>query len=107
MDNRTEEDIRMAESEIGISAIDILSTSRYIHQCNLEHVKNTQTKAYIFEKVLILAFKWCSKIYNATYITWLHPLCTKNGYLNGTYRNIPNKGAGAIARSCLIVLGKC
>ena len=23
------------------------------------------------------------------------------------YRNIPNKGAGAIARSCLIVLDKC
>ncbi len=34
-------------------------------------------KHTFFEKVLILAFEWCSKNYNASYITWLHPLCTK------------------------------
>ncbi len=30
--------------------------SRYYHHCNLEPVRNNHKKAYIFEKVLILAF---------------------------------------------------
>ncbi len=67
----------MAEREKVVSAVEILSTFQYYHKCNLEHVRNTHTKAYIFEKVLILAFEWGSKNYNTTYIIWLQPLHQK------------------------------
>ena len=46
----------MAKREKFVSAIDIFID---FPKCNLEHVKNTHTKAYIFEKVLMLAFEGC------------------------------------------------